>query len=560
MNASTGSEEPTGPTTAAHAAVGLPKASPSWPYVLLGLALVSAGIAAWRPIPAGVWHDDGVYVLVGKAIAGGHGFTYDGVVGSPPAAKFPPGYPVLLAALWTMFGSIGAVTLAATFLNLSFLAVAGALFAKALRTTTGLSLKMSLAAAALGFVSTDLLRTALVPLSESLFMVLAMGSLALWPGVARSPASAPPGSEGRPPPTAEGTSGSTGAAALLTALLFAAVMTRSAALALVIAFAMALFARRGPLVAFAVTAPSFLASWWWGRWSAEASAQIPEGARDLLGPYGSWLADQTLAAPGAFLSGLPGHAVGVASRAAAIILPGLSGTPLLVAAAILFVPAALGVWRLIERFPPLGWFTLGYLAMLLLWPYLDRRLLAPWHPALVASIAVGGTEMFSRTRSTRVRNVVVGAAAIWAVAFSSATAFRIADGWPTAPYRLRAERLATAVEALTTTAPPTAIIGAPEFWAALHLHGGWTVAPSVRFDPRSVDPEAPMWGTADEQIALWRAAGIDHLLLEQAGLLHSAALDQIEADCPGAVVVLARMESAMIVRLDGDEGCGGGGG
>ena len=67
-----------------------------------------------------------------------------------------------------------------------------------------------------------------------------------------------------------------------------------------------------------------------------------------------------------------------------------------------------------------------------------------------------------------------------------------------------------------------------------------------------------MWGTADEQIALWRAAGIDHLLLEQAGRLHGAALDQIEADCPGAVVVLARMESAMVVRLDWAEGCGGG--
>ena len=36
------------------------------PYVLLGLGLFGVGLAAWRPIPAGVWHDDGVYMLVGK--------------------------------------------------------------------------------------------------------------------------------------------------------------------------------------------------------------------------------------------------------------------------------------------------------------------------------------------------------------------------------------------------------------------------------------------------------------------------------------------------------------
>ncbi|NIQ56541.1 MAG: hypothetical protein GWN71_25225, partial [Gammaproteobacteria bacterium] len=50
-----------------------------------------------------------------------------------------------------------------------------------------------------------------------------------------------------------------------------------------------------------------------------------------------------------------------------------------------------------------------------------------------------------------------------------------------------------------------------------------------------------MWGTADEQLALWRAMGIDHLLLEQNGTLHDEALDQLEESCPGSVFILARM-------------------
>jgi hypothetical protein len=187
--------------------------------------------------------------------------------------------------------------------------------------------------------------------------------------------------------------------------------------------------------------------------------------------------------------------------------------------------------------------------MLLLWPYLDRRLVAPIHPALVAAGALAASLARDRLSDRRARGALIGALVIWVASYSVVTAARVSDGWPAAPYRLRAERLASAVEALGRTAPDDAVVGAPEFWAALHLHGGWTVAPSVRFDPRSVDPEAPMWGTPIEQISLWRAAGIDHLLLEQAGTLHGAALDRLEGACPGTVFVLARMPPLIVVRL-----------
>jgi len=497
-------------------------------------------VAAWRPIPAGVWHDDGVYMLVGQALAGGHGLVYEGVAGTPPAAKFPPMYPGLLAVLWGIFGTIGAVTLVATLLNIAFLATAGALFAKALHASTALSLRMSLAAAGLGFASTDVVRTALVPLSEPFFLLLMMATLALWPTVSTARADGP----------------DRRSLAIIALLLVVAVATRTAGVALVLAFSLALATHRGLKVALLTTLPALATTWVWGRWSAARSAEILEGARDLLGGYGSWLMDQTLAAPGTFLAGLPSHAVGVLERAALIFLPGLYGWTLLIAAVPAGMIAIFGIRHMFTRFPPLAWLTLGYLAMLLLWPYLDRRLLTPLHPAIVASVALGASELADRVRWKAVRFTIIAAAVAWVATYSSVTAFRIADGWPTAPYRLRAERLATAVESLGRTVPDQAIVGAPEFWAALHLHGGWTVSPSVRFDPRSVDPEAPMWGTPDEQIALWRASGIDHLLLEQAGELHGAALDQLEASCPGMVHVLATMPRMMVVRIDWNAECG----
>ena len=135
------------------------------PWILLGLGLFAVGIASWQPIPAGVWHDDGTYMLIGNALAGGHGFSYYGVTGAPPATKFPPVYPLVLAAIWTVTRSIGAATLVASSLNVGLIAAAGALFGRTLHRTAGLPLGLSLAVAGLGFASTDLVRTALIPLS-----------------------------------------------------------------------------------------------------------------------------------------------------------------------------------------------------------------------------------------------------------------------------------------------------------------------------------------------------------------------------------------------------------
>ncbi|NNM32087.1 MAG: hypothetical protein HKO53_03430, partial [Gemmatimonadetes bacterium] len=294
----------------------------------------------------------------------------------------------------------------------------------------------------------------------------------------------------------------------------------------------------------------------WGGWSSRAAEAIPEGARDLLGPYGGWIAQQTLAAPGSFLESLPTHALGLGERAVAMTFPGVIGTPIWLLGVLIAPFVAIGLITLLRRFPPLGWFGVLYLAVLLVWPYLDRRLMVPWYPAVLTSLVLGVMVSVERIGRESVKKLAMGLGALWVLAYASVTAGRIAEGWPTEAYRLRADRLAAGVEALSRTAPRDAVVGAPEYWAALHLHGGWNVGPSVRFDPRRANPDEPMWGTVDEQLDLWRALGIDHLLLEQNGVLHSDALDVVEASCPGAVVVLARMQSQMVVRIDLDEECG----
>ncbi len=441
---------------------------------------------------------------------------------------------MVLAGLWFLSDSIGVVTMAATFLNLAFLAAAGALFGLAVSRSTPLGLRGGVAIAAIAFASSDVLRPALIPLSESLFLLLMSGALAVWPRVEE---------------------GHRTAIALAGALLLGSVATRTAGLALVIAFGLTLLLRRRVGSAAAVTAPALAFVLGWGWWSGRAAEAIPDGARDLLGPYGGWIAQQTVAAPVSFLSNLPSHALGLGERAVAMAFPGVIGTPIWILGVVVTPIFVLGILALVRRFPPLGWFGVVYLGVLLVWPYLDRRLIVPWFPAFLAALVLGVVEAVSRMKKENVKKAAMGVGAVWVLAYASVTAGRIAEGWPTEAYRLRADRLAAGVEALRQTAPADAVVGAPEYWAALHLHGGWSVAPSVRFDPLRADPDEPMWGTVDEQLELWRTLRIDHLLLEQNGVLHSDALDAVEAACPGAVVVLARMPSQMVVRIDGDDTC-----
>lgn len=517
------------------------------PFALLGAGVLCVALAAWRPVPAGVWHDDGVYMLVGRALAEGHGLHYQGVVSAPPAVKFPPIYPLFLAGLWTIFGEIGAVTLAATLANLVFVALAAVLFARSLHVAGGVPLPVALAAGGLGVVSSDVLRTTSVPLSEPLFLTLVAAAFALWAGAA-GPAGAGGQGEGEPADPLR----LPGAVAL--SVVLAVIMgTRAAGLPILMGFAVALAARRGFRATLAIIGPPAVLWMAWNFWSAARGRLVPADLRDLLGPYGGWMREQ-VTDPVLFLARTPAHVFGVLERVAVLLLPRVGGAPLWLAFAPLLGLMAVGWVRALRRHPPLAWCSLLYLGLLLAWPYLDRRLVVPLHTLAVALVMIGGWTL-SGVERPLVRRGAVALTVLWIIGYSAVGALRIAEGWPAAGYRIRAERLAAAVEALGHIVPEGGVVGAPEFWAALHLHGGWTVAPSVLFDPGASDEDTPTWGTPEAQERLWRGAGIEYLLLEQGGALHGAGLDRLEASCPGTVQLVAMLRPQAIVRLDWDAVC-----
>lgn len=501
-------------------------------WVLATLALLTISFSAWRPAPAGVWHDDGVYMMIGQALADGDGLVYGGVPGSPPAAKFPPLYSALLALLWLLFGDLATVTLAAGFLNLALVTASGLLLGRILHQRAGVPAVLAALGGILAFASGDVLRHAIVPLSESLFVFLSLLALSAWPK-----------------------NESTNDFRAVSLTLVALALTRSAAIAFIAGAGLTLLLQKRWKATLFATGPALATMLIWGAWSRRAAAEIPGGMEDILGPYTGWLSGQLLDSPAAFLGGLPSHAFAVLERVAVLALPRTSGGLLLILGLLVAPLLVLGMRRIARDLPVFVACAALYFGLLLAWPYADRRLVVPLHPLVTGAIIAGGWACAREWRTVRWKALLTAGAAAWILGYSAMSALRIADGWPSAAFVIRTGQLAPALEALERIAPPDAIVGAPELWPALALHGGWSVIPSARFRPAASDSLQPVWGSPDDQIALWRSARMTHLVLEQGGMIHGAALDSLQARCPGSVGVVAAFPPQQLVRLDWDR-CG----
>jgi hypothetical protein len=60
-------------------------------------------------ISVGAFQDDGVYLVLGRALATGHGYRSIHLIGAPVEVKYPPGFPFILSIIWRVAPSIVAV-------------------------------------------------------------------------------------------------------------------------------------------------------------------------------------------------------------------------------------------------------------------------------------------------------------------------------------------------------------------------------------------------------------------------------------------------------------------
>lgn len=523
-----------------------------WAFALLGVFLLLLGWLVWSPFPAGVWHDDGVYVLLGRALAEGEGFAYLGVSGTPPATKFPPLYPLTLAGLWTLFSGVGPTTTAAGVLNLVFLAAAGVLFARLLHRWLGATPFEAVAVTALAWLPVTLWRSALIPFSEPLFLLLLVVAV-----------TAAVRAELRPD---DGWAWVWFAVAVLLA-----VHARTAGVAVALAGAGALMVRGRRRAAGLGLGGVVVGMLPWTLWSASAGRRIPEPLRDVLGGYGGWLWEQLRSDPALYLGQLHEQARDLVARTLALLVPLPAGSPswapeLRWLALAVLVPALfLGFDRIWSRSRTPVLLLFAYLGVVWLWPFRDDRLLAPIAPFLVWTVVEGfrwrgeGSRPDEPVPGTRgapagVAKAWRGTGIVWILLFAGVSLVSLADGRAAAGYDVRSRTLARVVGAVDEALPDDAVVGAPELWAGLHLYTGRTVAPSARFLP--VRSDGPTGGTPREQHELWMAADLDHLVLEHGGRVHADAVDRVAEVCgDDALRRVASWEGGMLVRLAWSEAC-----
>jgi len=508
----------------------------------VGALVTVLGVVVWHPVPIGVWHDDGAYLLIAQALAEGRGLTWSGVPGELPAAKFPPVYPGILALLLSSGVDPSGAARPVALLSTALLAMSAGLFAVIARRTLQVGALGAGALALLVWLSPAFWRLAAVPHSEPLFLAaIALALLIVTPPGARS--DPPPSSARLEDPVPRATPWASLAA--FVAAYAVAVHTRSAGVALLPAFVLALAMGRQFWRSLSVAVVGGLVLVPWSLWSGAATERIPEPLRDVLGGYGSWWTSQLAEAPGQ-LFGLAGKGLqAVAVDVAAILVPGRVPAGLVLAA---LVPAlVLGLVRLGQRAPTVAWFVVFYAGVVALWPFRAQRLLVPLLPwlALAAAAALDPRRLRG---SVKAKWAVSALGVLLLGTYAVSGAQTMVRGQHAQAFETRAQALAAAVEAVHRFTPEDAVVGAPELWPGIAIHTGRSVSPSARFLPLA--REGPSWGTPHQQAELWSRAGITHVVVEHGGGVHGATLDELDARCaPGTVQLLATIPTGFLVGV-----------
>ena len=394
------------------------------PLLVAGVVfLAHVALRAAGRILIGAFNDDGAYVALGQALAGGIGYRLIYLVGDPVAVKYPPGLPLLIAVPWKLFGTLPIVRATIGLLNpLASGAAAGMIWWIGRRKLGAAPAVLALCAIGPFFLDA-VIQYFNIPLSEPYFVCGWATALLL----AYRMADAPPGAA-RP-----------SLAVALGLVLALTVLFRTAGLVVLAAVLAALARERRPWRDVAVCAGVALVPL--AVWHVVHAAVIARGPLSPLPdetPYWRWL---PLDRPAQLLS----YSARVLGNNSLGYLRYLSGYlarshfvgPTLAAA---FAVAALaGGARAWRAHTALVATVAAVLATVLLWPYAQGRLLLPILPfagllaASTLQLGVTRGSVMSRRLAYALLGVVALTAAVRQVALRRAAEAALASGAPPPP-------------------------------------------------------------------------------------------------------------------------------
>lgn len=366
------------------------------PWLVAALAL-ALGVAIMDGLPVGVVHDDGMYVVLAKALATGQGYRWIHVPGAPPATHFPPGYPAFLALLWLAFPAFPQNIVVFKLANACFVAIAAAVFAVYARDRFAFAPWAAALLAVFATLGIPLLTLSVMVMSEPLFLALLVAILL---AAERS---------------VDATSSRRRDLVLLGLATGAATLVRSHGIALIAALPFVLVLKRRRIADAALFgATAMLVVLPWQLWSGAHAGVVPPVMRGNYESYGAWLA-----------AGLRAHGIGllwrtagrttveIAAMFATLTAPTLPAVPRYAALAVLAVLGVLGVRALWRRAPVTAVFLALYSAIVIVWPFTPARFFWGVWPFIVLVPVLGAREIWtwkpimSVARWTRVTAMVL---------------------------------------------------------------------------------------------------------------------------------------------------------
>lgn len=490
--------------------------SPSHRIAALAALLATLGVMLathGAPVPPGVGYDDAIYLDLARSLIAGEGYRHGSLPGAPPGVHYPPLYPLWLA-LWTSVGSWSSD--AGAWLSLGNVVLSA--LAAAVWASWGVRVLALRPWTAAVVASTSMLvfparMLAALAFSEPLSWLL-LGMAA----VAAAVAAAAPGGWQR------------SLIAGLLPMVRTILLPFSLALAVAEARAPGAPARRRAIAIALAAGPAAA----WMLWSGTRAGELP---RPWVGSYGTY--SQMYA----------GSGFGV--RDVLTIVGLQTGTLLGMAADMFTVTGAIvvlvclttGMLRLRRMQPWLAWGMIGYLALVLVWPFTPERFIWGLLPLLALVTAAGASALVARAWVRPVwRHATIALLLVPSVAYGRATVRAYETRAWLSPLRQIAERNAALVRWGRALSRPVPV--ATETDGLFALSTGVQSFPVVTPDPADkLGRGAPLAARVERSLC---AVGSGYV-----------ALTTLDSDVAEAVRALARDSSAR-VTLDPPERVGGG--
>jgi hypothetical protein len=426
------------------------------------LALV-VGIAVLDHFHVGVFHDDAMYVILGRALATGQGYRYLNLPGTPTATHFPPGYPALLSLVWRIAPSFPANVVVFKLLNAVFLSASAVLVAQLVRDrleskvwATGVGLATA--------VSVPLLVLVTMVLSEPFFLALLLAALIV---AERFVAGA----------------GDARDALVLGVFVGAVTLVRSHGIVLVpaIVLPLALHRRWHDAATFAVGALVVLLPW--QLWSTTHAGTLPAPLEGNYGSYlGWWMRGYRAMGPSMIPETLRRTVPETTSMLTALFSPvrGSIGHAVTFVALLAAMVAAARV--LVRRAPVILLFLLGYAAIVLVWPFAPTRFVWGVWPFVLFLIAAAGWSVSSADfHWPVVVRAMLAPLVLWLVVGYTTYEVRAArGGWWASIARAGDRRIAPALAWTIANTSPTDVIAADDE-GAVFLYTGRQAVPVASF-------------------------------------------------------------------------------